>query len=322
MTAPPIVHEVLRSPGQPLDTSTRSFMEPRFGYDFSAVRVHTDARAAESARAVGAQAYTCGKRLVFDSGQYAPHTLDGRELLAHELAHAVQQRNDAQTTSGVRIVETQDVSERDADAIARQVLDGTPPSKSLTMPTSLSRKDKDRKKDNVEHKESKKVTCTPPKNVTLGGSELLDLSDYLTGGGICAVMKVTPADANLCPGITEEVTSDGATCPKSLFEPSLCHGNSTFPLGKAQHGACSAVKPEATEFVDRHSAQLNVSVLHDKTRNPKKFDKCTFTCKQRYYIESGGASTTLGNFLIRYSLTKSKRDGKEATDVTVSKKAA
>ncbi len=58
--APPIVHEVLRSPGQPLNQSSRAFMEPRFGYDFSRVRVHTDSRAAKSAEAVNAQAYTVG----------------------------------------------------------------------------------------------------------------------------------------------------------------------------------------------------------------------------------------------------------------------
>src|SRR5712692_51863 len=55
---PDIVHEVLRSPGQPLNAATRAFMEPRFGHDFSQVRVHTDAKAAESARAVNGQAYT------------------------------------------------------------------------------------------------------------------------------------------------------------------------------------------------------------------------------------------------------------------------
>ena len=63
---PSIVHEVLRSPGQPLDATTRGFMEPRFGYDFRAVRVHTDSQAAESARAVNALAYTVGRDVVRD----------------------------------------------------------------------------------------------------------------------------------------------------------------------------------------------------------------------------------------------------------------
>src|SRR5215207_8793318 len=90
-TIPPIVHEVLRVPGQPLDAGTRAFMEPRFGHDFSRVRVHTDAWAAESARAVDALAYTVGRDVVFGAGQHAPGTVAGTRLLAHELTHVVQQ---------------------------------------------------------------------------------------------------------------------------------------------------------------------------------------------------------------------------------------
>ncbi len=90
-TVPPVVHEVLSSPGQPLDEGTRAFMEPRFEYDFSQVRVHTDDRAAESAQAVNALAYTIGRDVVFGAGQYAPGTSEGRKLMAHELTHVVQQ---------------------------------------------------------------------------------------------------------------------------------------------------------------------------------------------------------------------------------------
>src|ERR1044071_2782632 len=89
--APPIVHEVLRSLGQPLDPATRAFMEPRFGHDFSRVRVHTDKRAAESARAVDALAYTVGRDVVFSEGHYTPHLRQGSKLLAYELAHVIQQ---------------------------------------------------------------------------------------------------------------------------------------------------------------------------------------------------------------------------------------
>jgi len=88
---PPIVHEVLRSPGQPLPSDTRAFMEPRFGRDFSRVRVHNDERAAESARAVNAAAYTVGRNVVFGAGQYRPGTVTGRQLLSHELTHVLQQ---------------------------------------------------------------------------------------------------------------------------------------------------------------------------------------------------------------------------------------
>jgi hypothetical protein len=90
---PPIVHEVLRSPGQPLDPVTRAFMEPRFGHDFSQVRVHADSKAAESAQAVNALAYTVGRDVVFGAGQYAVGTSEGQRLLAHELAHVVQQQS-------------------------------------------------------------------------------------------------------------------------------------------------------------------------------------------------------------------------------------
>jgi hypothetical protein len=91
IAAPPIVHEVLRSSGQPLDPATRAFMEPRFGHDFSHVRVHTDERAGASSHAVHALAYTAGRHLVFGTGQYSPTIASGRRLLAHELAHTIQQ---------------------------------------------------------------------------------------------------------------------------------------------------------------------------------------------------------------------------------------
>lgn len=90
--APPIVHEVLRSPGQPLDAGTRAFFEPRFGYDLHRVRVHFDALAAESAATVGALAYTIGPHVVFAGAQYSPASTSSRLLLAHELAHVIQQR--------------------------------------------------------------------------------------------------------------------------------------------------------------------------------------------------------------------------------------
>lgn len=89
--APPIVQEVLRAPGQPLDAASRAYLEPRLGHDLGHVRVHRDARAAESARAVDALAYTVGPAIVFGAGQYQPATRTGRRLLAHELVHVVQQ---------------------------------------------------------------------------------------------------------------------------------------------------------------------------------------------------------------------------------------
>jgi hypothetical protein len=89
--APAIVQDVLQAPGQPLDVSDQRFFARRFGHDFSAVRIHADKRAAVSARSVSAEAYAVGSQIVFAEGRYAPGTQAGRRLLAHELAHVVQQ---------------------------------------------------------------------------------------------------------------------------------------------------------------------------------------------------------------------------------------
>jgi hypothetical protein len=89
--APPIVHDALRLPGQPLDPATRAFFEPRFGFDFSRVRVHVDAQAGKAAAAIRARAYTAGTDVVFARGEFAPATEQGRRLLAHELTHVAQQ---------------------------------------------------------------------------------------------------------------------------------------------------------------------------------------------------------------------------------------
>jgi hypothetical protein len=139
---PPIVNEVLRSPGQPLDSTTRSFMEPRFGHDFSQVRVHTDARAAESALAVNALAYTVGRDVVFGSRQHAPNSVTGRELLAHELAHVVQQQHAGSGRAPARISQPYDSGEANADHLARSALAGERPAAQVSNSSSpiLSRR--------------------------------------------------------------------------------------------------------------------------------------------------------------------------------------
>jgi hypothetical protein len=125
--APPIVHDVLRSSGQPLDESTRAFFEPRFGHDFSSVRVHADGRAAESAQAVKALAYTVGHDIAFNAGQYSPGTAAGQRLLAHELTHVVQQSyvyNSGQPKS--RFSDPSDAAEVEADIAAKEISTNSP----------------------------------------------------------------------------------------------------------------------------------------------------------------------------------------------------
>jgi hypothetical protein len=132
----------LHSPGQALDTGTRSFMESRFGQDFSRVRVHADAQAAASARAVNALAYTVGPDLVFGAGRYAPGSTEGRRLLAHELAHVVQQTGDgaraaAPARSGWTVGQANDAFEREADRMAAAVVQpGHPDAAPLAVPAA------------------------------------------------------------------------------------------------------------------------------------------------------------------------------------------
>jgi len=85
----------IKSGGQPLAESERAYFEPRFGVDFSQVRLHTDSQAAESARAVNAKAYTLRQDVVFGARQYSPGASSSRKLLAHELTHTLQQRNES-----------------------------------------------------------------------------------------------------------------------------------------------------------------------------------------------------------------------------------
>ncbi|MEZ5628230.1 MAG: DUF4157 domain-containing protein [Rhodocyclaceae bacterium] len=89
---PAVAADVLRRPGRPLDAPTRAAMEQRFGQDLGDIRLHTDAAAAQSAEALSARAYTVGRHIVFGPAGYAPHAPAGRQRLAHELTHAIQQR--------------------------------------------------------------------------------------------------------------------------------------------------------------------------------------------------------------------------------------
>ena len=121
--APPIVHNVLRGAGRPLDAAVRADMEPRFGRDFGGVRIHDGPRAAASARAVEAEAYTVGHDIAFASGRYAPETAGGRALLAHELAHVVQQGG-AAASDGLTVAPAATAEERAADDAADRVVRG------------------------------------------------------------------------------------------------------------------------------------------------------------------------------------------------------
>jgi hypothetical protein len=119
------VQEVLRSPGQPLDPPTRAFFESRFDQDLSHVRVHVDDRAAASADAMGAVAYTVGSDIAFGAGRYAPNARSGKRLLAHELTHVMQQTGSAAAATNVNGRAGGDVSQ--SSLVLRRQVEGPGP---------------------------------------------------------------------------------------------------------------------------------------------------------------------------------------------------
>jgi hypothetical protein len=131
---------VIGSGGQPLDEATRTDMEGRLGADFSDVRVHTDPTASDSAKAVGAHAYTVGSDVVFQQGRFDPSSHEGRTTLAHELTHVVQQRSGpvdgTPTGDGVRVSDPGDRFERAAsDNAARVMAQPAPVQRADAAPT-------------------------------------------------------------------------------------------------------------------------------------------------------------------------------------------
>jgi hypothetical protein len=109
----------IKGTGQPLLTATRASVEPRFGYDFNDVRIHADADAAEMAQAINARAFTLDQDIVFGTGEYAPETMDGKRLLAHELTHVVQQRRGSPNSDGIqRKVDLSPVQQTEQPAVS------------------------------------------------------------------------------------------------------------------------------------------------------------------------------------------------------------
>jgi hypothetical protein len=128
---PSPVREVVGSGGgAPLESGARSFLENRMGADFSDVRVHTGEKADASARSINAQAYTVGSDVVFRSGAYEPDSPSGRHVLAHELAHVMQQKagpvDGTPAAGGISISNPSDSFERAAEHTAAQVMTGGP----------------------------------------------------------------------------------------------------------------------------------------------------------------------------------------------------
>jgi Domain of unknown function (DUF4157) len=125
------INNVRSSRGSSLDVSTREYMESRFGYDFSKVRIHADERAARSSSSMNSLAYTLGNHIVFGEGQYQPHTIEGRRLLAHELTH-FQQQSGSNLNESSSVIQRQSV-ESPGDILKREYEKFKPPK--ISLPT-------------------------------------------------------------------------------------------------------------------------------------------------------------------------------------------
>jgi len=211
---PPIVHDVLSSRGQPLDAGTRAFMEPRFGHDFSQVRVHTDAHAAESARAVNALAYTVERDVVFGTGQYAPTTSEGRRLVAHELTHVMQQQGAGtgeHLQQKLTMSDSGDPGEREAKRITDVVISGGGLSTAAVTPTHSS------------------VQCAPADQPSKPDKPQVPHSDYKPTASNCARYRMPEVEdylgsfyqgnaSSACIGTPDEVHNN---CVRHCLQPKL-----------------------------------------------------------------------------------------------------
>jgi len=348
-SVPPIVHDVLSSPGRPLDAGTRAFMEPRFGHDFSQVRVHTDARAAESARAVNALAYTVGRNVVFGEGQYAPETSEGRRLMAHELTHVVQQgkmsggglqgklvigqvgdgyEQEADQIAGTAVSDKKFVqvmrggiqgqiqrSSAEEDPIHRPLIEsfrreqGFPPGGINQSGELVGPSDAE-----IKYARSASLQC-PSRTVverTIDFTQQALARGDRTGHGIAAVMRVEPSTQNWDGTHIIEVVTENTgsrTCPSGIVQ---CRsGSHPFTVGDPGNTSFGTLAGSHNHFFDFHRTEnRSQSILHDPARNPSGMNACQVVCDQQYKCN--------GNVIGSHTITRRLRKGTfQRHDVTV-----
>jgi len=186
-----LVDQALQSGGEALDDSTRSFMEEQLNYDFSQVRIHNDSTAHQSSNDINARAYTHGQDIVFAAGQYRPNTSAGKQLLAHELVHVIQQNG-----CGIEIQrkEDWDFTPADYDALKKGKKDLTFGTDSAWVPQKL--------KDNILA--TLKFVLTSTKPVRTAG---INVKDFFHGHLVIPKRKVTKELATGVPGF-EKASED------------------------------------------------------------------------------------------------------------------
>jgi len=210
-SVPSIVYEVLRPPGQPLDATARTLMEPRFGHDFSSIRVHTDQQAGLSAAAVGARAYTIGRHIVMGSGEYQLASPAGQRLLAHELTHTIQQGESAGAAQSLTLGDPNASAEREADRAAGMVVES---GQSITLagkPLEISRRADSLQRACVEDGNGVKHWKYEYDGCSLPAMAALTFGGLTLGGGA----KDNPAGGtNTAFSLMKPTTEGGKACDR------------------------------------------------------------------------------------------------------------
>lgn len=325
-TVPPIVLEVLHSPGQPLDPTTRAFFEPRFGHDFSRVRVHTDVKAAESARAMNALAYTVGNDVIFGSSKYAPKAPVGRELLAHELTHTIQQDDGTQKyPEKLEMSKPEDAAEREAHFAANSIIAGESYSPVLETASKVAR----------QQEQENPVTPCP---ITVRVGEVAqfnhgNLSDankevWRTYLGAVSRMDVGPGPDHSGHCMKESLTLISNNCPQAVYtrggqETEPCAGDRCLDINSSGSAGDaltrSMLRDGPTSFLDLHRTRFRGSLLEGTGTN-----SCSVVCQQTYSCDRTHATTGVFRITRNYrASTFTKADGTSihVTTGTVTKRA-
>jgi hypothetical protein len=293
--APPIVHEVLNSPGQPLDRATREFFEPRFGHDFSHVQIHANQPAAASTRAVNALAYTVGRDMVFGDGQYSPKTPEGRRLIAHELTHVVQQAEAAGPGGACLAVDSSgSVAESEAASVADSVLGGN---HQLVVGTRrgavLQRQSGQRQRSATNQcpTSTSLDTYSPFNHSNLAPSEQAKFRTYL---GTLVRHSLSPGPDHTGHCAKEELSTVSTDCPAGMTSIDFCSKSDCLPVNRPGQdkptGTSLPSNPKA--FLDLHRTTSTRSILEGTGKN-----SCRVVCEQKYHCDSLGAPV-LGTFRI------------------------
>lgn len=232
---PAVVHDVLRSRGQPLDRTTRAWFEGRFGHDFSGVHVHTDGRAAESATSIGASAYTAGSHIAFAPGRFNTNSADGRRLLAHELTHVIQQRSSGRS-------DAPSVIQRDENDYQQGYQDGIAGEEAHAGPRdgdALTDYDQGYAKGHDEFSQKAPVAPAPAPDSGAAGPVIGPPAPDANAPAGAASPRGSPPDQQNAGGAPAQAADAGASAPTSLED------RASRPASKAIIQAVQRTVPDA-----------------------------------------------------------------------------